>query len=148
MNGITSTFLSLPSLGALAFGTVIGWYVYYINRYRKDASVGDITTLISALGGATITAIFNDKMLFGAYSLGLGIGFFGYFAILLLLVKLSTNFNRDFFLDGRHKKLADDEEREPEQRPMIVNLLKAWKEEENGPPPVPALTGRKLDDIS
>lgn len=131
MNGVTATFWSLPVLGALAFGAVIGWYVYYINRFRKDASAGDITTIVSALGGATITAIFKSELLFGAYSLGLGLGFFGYFAILILLVRLSPNFNRDFFLDGRHKKLADDEERQPEQRPMLMEVLRASKEEES-----------------
>jgi hypothetical protein len=129
MNGVIGNFLSVPDIGAFSFGAVIGWYVYYINRYRKDASAGDITTLVSALGGAAVTGVFKDKQLFGAYSIGLGVGFFGYFALLLLLVKLSKKFNLDFFLDGRHLKLEEGEERGPDQRPMLVGFARAFKEE-------------------
>ena len=28
----------LQKIGAGAFGAVVGWYVYYINRWRKDES--------------------------------------------------------------------------------------------------------------
>ena len=38
---------SLPYLGAAGFGAIIGWYVYYINRYRKgDVQFSDLTTLV------------------------------------------------------------------------------------------------------
>jgi hypothetical protein len=50
-------FPLLTVLGAGAFGAIIGWYVYYINRYRKsDVQLGDITTLVGVLGGGTATA--------------------------------------------------------------------------------------------
>ena len=52
----------LQELGAGAFGAVIGWYVYYINRWRKDdVQLSDIVTLIGAIGGAAVLALFPAK---------------------------------------------------------------------------------------
>ena len=101
----------LQVAGALAFGMVIGWYIYYINRYRKaDVQLSDIVALIGAVGGAAILALFPAKsQLFGAYGLGLGIGFFGYFFFLGIFVASSDKFAIEFFLDGRRKKLDSDE---------------------------------------
>jgi hypothetical protein len=97
--------------GAGSFGFLIGWYVYYINRYRKaDVQLTDLVTLIGIIGGAAITALFKvGTPLFGAYGIGLGIGFFAYFVVLIFLVGISKNFNVDWFLDGRRKKVAEDE---------------------------------------
>jgi hypothetical protein len=85
---------------------MIGWYVYYINRYRKsDVQLGDITTLIGVLGGGAATALFAPSgELFGAYGIGLFVGFFGYFVSLIYLVERSANFDADWFLDGRRKR--------------------------------------------
>jgi hypothetical protein len=93
-------------LGAGGFGAIIGWYVYYINRYRKgDVQFSDLTTLIGILGGGAILALFPAKTdLFGAYGIGLFAGFFGYFAFLMLWVRISKNFTVDWFLDGRRRK--------------------------------------------
>jgi len=95
--------------GAFSFGTVLGWNLYFINRYRNgDISFGDIATLIGAVGGAAVLALFEkDSILFGAYGVGLGVGFFTYFLCLLALVKMSPNFDSDWFLDGRRKNPAD-----------------------------------------
>ena len=92
-------------LGAGGFGTLIGWYVYYINRYRKDdRKLGDLVTIISILGSSSILALFPSSTdLFGAYGIGLVIGFFGYFLSLNIYVKLSEDFNVAWFLDGRRK---------------------------------------------
>jgi hypothetical protein len=91
--------------GAGCFGAVIGWFLYFINRYRTGAAdFGDITTIISIVGGAGVLALFPQRSdLFGAYGIGLAVGFFGYFFILGGLVSLSKNFDVDFFLDGRRK---------------------------------------------
>lgn len=98
--------------GAVGFGMLIGWYVYYINRYRTgDVQLSDIVTVIGVLGGAGITALFPaGSELFAGYGIGLAIGFFGYFLVLVMLVGMSKNFNADWFLDGRRKKMAPDEE--------------------------------------
>ena len=96
---------ALQIWGAGAFGLLIGWYIYYINRHRKgDVQLGDLVTLIGVLGGGAILAIFPAKTdLFGAYGIGLATGFFLYFLVLLILVAISKNFNFDWFLDGRSK---------------------------------------------
>jgi hypothetical protein len=99
----------LQLFGAAAFGVLIGWLVYYINRYRKaDVQLSDLVTLIGVLGGGAILALFPAKTdLFGAYGIGLAIGFFVYFIVLVFLVGISKNFDVDWFLDGRRKKPKD-----------------------------------------
>lgn len=101
----------LQLIGAGAFGAVIGWYVYYINRYRRgDVQLADLVTVIGAVGGGAVLALFPAKTaLFGAYGIGLFGGFFGYFVVLLVLVRISSSFSIDWFLDGRRRKLADSE---------------------------------------
>jgi hypothetical protein len=97
---------NLQLVGAAAFGMLIGWYLYYINRYRRsEIQLSDLVTLIGAVGGGAILALFPSKTdLFGAYGVGLFVGFFGYLLVLVLLVRRSPNFNADWFLDGRRKK--------------------------------------------
>lgn len=97
--------------GALCFGILIGWYVYFINRYRKaDVQFSDLGTLIGVIGGAGILALFNAGTdLFGAYGVGLAIGFFSYFAVLVYMVYKSPNFDVDWFLDGRRKRPTEEQ---------------------------------------
>jgi hypothetical protein len=101
----------LQLLGAGGFGTVVGWFVYYINRYRKaDVDLSDVVALIGAIGGAAILALFPAKSdLFGAYGVGLAAGFFGYFVVLLVMVRISDKFAIEWFLDGRRLKPTGDE---------------------------------------
>jgi hypothetical protein len=115
--------------GAFFFGALIGWYTYYINRHRKDsAQLSDLATLVGVIGGSAVLALFPAKSdLFGAYGIGLGAGFFGYFIILSILVLKSDSFTVDWFLDGRRKKLGEGEtiptrtDGTPEPAPMEVN---------------------------
>ena len=102
---------TLQKIGAGAFGAVVGWYVYYINRWRKDdVQLSDIVTLIGAIGGAAILALFPAKTdLFGAYGIGLASGFFVYFFILVILVNKAPGFSAAWFLDGRAPRLSDTE---------------------------------------
>lgn len=101
---------TIQLIGAGAFGAIIGWYVYYINRYRKgDVQLSDLVTVIGIIGGGSVLALFPSQTdLFGAYGIGLFAGFFGYLLVLVALVNSSPNFDSDFFLDGRRKKLAND----------------------------------------
>ena len=101
--------MEIKAVGAFAFGLIIGWYVYYVNRYRKgDVQFSDITTLIGVIGGGAVLSLFNTPDLFGWYGLGLAVGFFGYFLVLVALVARSANFGADWFLDGRRRNPADD----------------------------------------
>jgi hypothetical protein len=108
MNESASASL-IQLVGAGGFGAIIGWYVYYINRYRgDDVQLSDIVTLVGILGGGAILAIFPARTdLFGAYGIGLCVGFFSYFVLLWIWVGVSKNFDIDWFLDGRRKDLAE-----------------------------------------
>jgi len=106
-NGTPASVLQL--IGAGCFGAILGWYLYFINRYRNGpVEFGDIITILGAIGGAGVLALFpSGTDMFGAYGIGLALGFFGYYAILSGLVRRSANFDSDFFLDGRRKKPID-----------------------------------------
>ena len=132
MTSAASTASTLQLLGAGAFGTLIGWYVYYINRYRKeDVHLADIVTLLGAIGGSAVLTLFDKKTdLFGAYGIGLFVGFFGYFLTLLLFVVISSwkegSFTLEWFLDGRRKNPPDGwgypgGGTGPSQRPLSVD---------------------------
>jgi hypothetical protein len=62
-------------IGALCFRLVVGWVTYRTLARRPDGvSLSDIATVIGAVGGAAVVTIFNDKGLFGIYSIGLAVG--------------------------------------------------------------------------
>lgn len=108
---VVETAKTVQLIGAGAFGAVVGWYVYYINRWRKDdVQLSDIVTLLGAIGGAAVLALFPAKSdLFGAYGIGLATGFFLYFLILVILVNKAPGFSSAWFLDGRAPRISDTE---------------------------------------
>ena len=122
MNG-AETVSHLALAGAVGFGAIVGWYLYYINRHRTDqVKLQDLITIVGALGGAAILAIFPARTaLFGAYGVGLAGGFFGYFFSLLIMVGMSKKFGVEWFLDGRRKKLDDDEYIPEGSVPMMLS---------------------------
>jgi hypothetical protein len=74
--------MSIPLVGAACFGLVVGWVTYRALRRREGAAaLSDISAVIAAVGGAGIMALFDRVDLFGAYSIGLAIGFALYFII-------------------------------------------------------------------
>lgn len=115
---------TIQLLGAGGFGCIIGWYVYYINRYRKgDVQLSDLVTVIGIIGGGSVLSLFEAKTdLFGAYGIGLFVGFFGYFLTLIFLVGISRNFNVDWFLDGRRIKPSEPFEIPGDVRPTITGM--------------------------
>lgn len=122
MNGETAEASAslIQMLGAGGFGAIIGWYVYYINRYRKgDVQFSDLVTVIGIIGGTAVLQLFPAASdLFGAYGVGLFVGFFGYFVTLLILVSRTDNFQVDWFLDGRSRKPKASEQVGAGGRPM------------------------------
>ena len=73
-------------MGAVCFGLVVGWVTYRTLARRTDGvTLSDIATVIGAVGGAAVVAIFDDERLFGFYSMGLAAGFFGYLVVYSLL---------------------------------------------------------------
>lgn len=101
---------TLQIWGAGCFGAILGWYLYFINRYRTgEVGFGDLTTIIGIVGGVGVLALFPAGTdLFGSYGIGLAVGFFGYYFVLAGLVSMSKNFDVDFFLDGRRKAPTSD----------------------------------------
>jgi hypothetical protein len=116
---------NLQLWGAAFFGALIGWYVYFINRYRTaEVQISDLVTLLGVIGGGAVLTLFPAKSdLFGAYGIGLFSGFFGYFVVLWVMVGKSPNFSVDWFLDGRRKALAEDEMIGPEVKPTTHAML-------------------------
>ncbi|MBV8763156.1 MAG: hypothetical protein JO257_38085 [Deltaproteobacteria bacterium] len=100
---------TLQMVGAGCFGGLIGWLLYSFNRQRKEQpTLGDIVTILGAIAGTAVLALFPARTdLFGAYGIGLAIGFVLYFLTLVIMVSVSKNFTIDWFLDGRRKKPAD-----------------------------------------
>ena len=54
-------------------------------RRSGGAQISDIATVIGAVGGSAVTALFGEKRLFGLYSIGLFAGFFAYLILFYLL---------------------------------------------------------------
>ena len=115
---------TLPQWGAFAFGVVVGWFTYFVNRHRTDAiSLADVASIIGALGGGAILGLFPAKSaLFGAYGVGLAIGFFGYFVLLVVMVlgQRSHGWTFEWFLDGR-KPGPDAGQVVSADRPMLAD---------------------------
>jgi hypothetical protein len=76
----------ISSLGAIFFGVVIGWIVYRILRSREGATtLSDLITFLGVIGATAVIALLKSDVLFGWYSLGLVVGFFGYLTTGLIL---------------------------------------------------------------
>ncbi|MEV6602051.1 hypothetical protein AB0M36_35155 [Actinoplanes sp. NPDC051346] len=99
--------------GAFFFGVVIGWNTYFINRYRGSVKLLDLLSLVGAVGGGAILALFPEQTtLFAAYGIGLFTGFTVYFLLLVvfILTQRKNGWTLAYFLDGRRPALADNQE--------------------------------------
>ncbi|MDI4665651.1 hypothetical protein K9U40_15160 [Xanthobacter autotrophicus] len=75
-------------MGAFFFGLVIGYITYRtLRRSQQQVGLSDIATVIGAVGGAAVLALFPaESARFDAYAFGLAAGFFLY---LILAIGLS-----------------------------------------------------------
>ena len=65
--------------GAFCFGIVVGWVSYRTLRRSNVGGLSDISTVIGIVGGAAVVALFPRATgEFGAYAVGLLIGFLSY----------------------------------------------------------------------
>ena len=117
----------LQLVGAGSFGFVMGWQLYFVNRYRRDGvSLADLGAVLAVIGGSAVLALFPaESDLLGAYGIGLLAGFVSYFLILVVLVARSPSFSHEWFLDGRRKTPAVGETTEgadPTSHPMHRDL--------------------------
>ena len=82
-------FLELA--GAVCFGMVIGFITYRtLRRSHETVSLSNIATVLGAVGGAAVAAMFDDRQLFGAYCIGLAVGFFFYLILAETVLDDST----------------------------------------------------------
>ena len=71
--------MNVISVGAILFGVVIGWITYRtLRRSKESVALSDIATVIGAVGGAAVMALFDRPVLFAWYSIGLFIGLIAY----------------------------------------------------------------------
>jgi hypothetical protein len=71
--------LTLEFFGPLCFGLVIGWLTYRTVRHTPTSAIGDISSVVGAVGGAGVTTLVGDRHEgFYPYCIGLAIGFFAY----------------------------------------------------------------------
>ncbi|WP_448640760.1 hypothetical protein [Geodermatophilus sp. URMC 63] len=118
VEGANASMLQL--VGAGLFGVVLGWFVYFVNRHRRDeVALTDIGSLIAAVGAGGVLSLFPAGTdLFGAYGIGLAVGFFSYLIVLVVLVRRTPDWSMAWFLDGRRPALRDAEMAGDGDRPM------------------------------
>lgn len=76
----------MTSLIGRAFGLVVGWVTYRTLRRSRQNGISDLATVIGAVGGASVTAMFPPQSdAFGAYGTGLAAGFFAYLIVSLFV---------------------------------------------------------------
>lgn len=111
--------MTFIDLGAMAFGTVIGWFTYFVNRHRGEVKLTDVATIIGALGGGAVLALFPQaSRLFAAYGLGLAFGFFGYFIVLFRELNSATEKSTPSVSQGSGNALSPNT---PGHRPSRSN---------------------------
>ena len=77
---------TLYLIGAGCFGAVVGWITHRTLRRAETTGLGDIATVIGAIGGAAVLAIFDEKVAFGVYGIGLFVGFVAYLILYFRIV--------------------------------------------------------------
>jgi hypothetical protein len=98
-------------LGSFAFGVFLGWFAYFVNRHRTGVvKLTDLGTVIAAVGAGAVLALFPAGTdMFGAYGIGLAVGFFAQLLILVIFVLASPDWSLAWFLDGRTPALKEGE---------------------------------------
>jgi uncharacterized membrane protein YeaQ/YmgE (transglycosylase-associated protein family) len=89
-------------LGPFCFGLVIGWVTYRtLRRKAEGVALGDIASVLGAIGGATIVALFKNAA-FNSYCIGLAVGFFAYFITGALIgLKKGTDASANTWMGSR-----------------------------------------------
>ncbi len=67
------------TIGVCCFGALIGYITHRTLVRTKEASVGDLSTVVGAVGGGAVTAIVDPGTdLFGVYAIALLVGYVFY----------------------------------------------------------------------
>jgi uncharacterized membrane protein YeaQ/YmgE (transglycosylase-associated protein family) len=71
--------MNIEIIGALCFGIIIGWVTYRtLRRTGETVALSNIASVVAAVGGGAVTAVFKAPEIFSWYCIGLFVGFFGY----------------------------------------------------------------------
>jgi hypothetical protein len=98
---------SVNFVGAFAFGVVVGWVTYRTLRRTTPGGLTDIGSVIGAVGGAAVTALFpKETAVFGYYCIGLAVGFFGYLLLAIILAKMEKDPQKVSTWLGEHPWVA------------------------------------------
>lgn len=78
---------TVVSIGAFCFGVTVGYIAYRTLVRTERSAVSDLTTVVSAVGGAAVTGLFRPQQgdAFGWYSIGLLSGMAVFFVLFLLM---------------------------------------------------------------
>jgi hypothetical protein len=80
--------MNIIYVGAVCFGFVVGWITYRtLRKTGETVALSNIATVIGAVGGGAVTALFKTQELFAWYSIGLFLGFFLYLILGATVVK-------------------------------------------------------------
>jgi len=80
------------SSGAFWFGVVIGFITYRTLKHKKDSGLSDIATVIGAVGGGAVLALFPmEGGRFDIYAIGLATGFFFYLVLSLVIIAVTKD---------------------------------------------------------
>lgn len=72
----------ITDIGAVCFGLVAGFLTYRTVVRSKQTQVSDLTSVLSAIGGGAVTALFGTgTSAFGCYGIGLAAGMIVYFGL-------------------------------------------------------------------
>lgn len=75
--------------GILFVGFIFGYLLFYAVRNTKEFNITFLATAFGAVGGGPVIAFFGEiKNWVGPYGIGVGVGFFGYAILSLILTGL------------------------------------------------------------
>ena len=79
--------MTLNSFGAVIFGVVVGFITYRtLVRTVDQTAVSDVATVVGAIGGGAVTAIFDPAgRAFAWYAIGLAVGMTVFFLLFLTM---------------------------------------------------------------
>ena len=93
-------WLTSLASGPFWFGLVIGYVTYRTLKHKKDAGISDIASVIAAVGGATVVALFPvAEGRFNDYAVGLALGFFLFLVVFQLIAWIVGAERAPQFLD-------------------------------------------------
>ena len=68
---------AITIIGSACFGLVIGWMACRVHHDAKEIDIKWLAAMIGTIGGGAVTALFDKRSaMFGAYCIGLAVGFF------------------------------------------------------------------------